>query len=119
ERVRGRGLVVLVVRHDPAAVIGRHHLRRLEMLAREVRLARAGHADQHHEPVVGNADLGHRVNTPICVGGPTSGSSPPTGTYRTRYPCAAATRSAHARNSARVHSNRWSGWRIAPGASPS
>jgi hypothetical protein len=77
EGVVRRGLVVLVVGDEAAAEVGRHDLRRLEVLARERRLAGAGRPDQRHERQLGDLDV-HRVNTPICVGGPTSSSSGPT-----------------------------------------
>lgn len=80
ERFVRRGLVVFVVGHEPAAEVRRKHFRRLEVLARERRLPGAGGADQRDERKLGNLDL-HRVNTPICVGGPTSASSVPTGSH--------------------------------------
>ena len=56
-------------------------LRRQEMAGRERALAGAGGADQHDEAGIAQLDL-HRSNTAICVGGPASGSSGPTGTKR-------------------------------------
>ena len=95
ERVGGRGLVVLVVGDQAPAEVGRDHLGRLEPLARERRLARAADADEDDEAQLGHPKLGHAVTpggrgprdlskTAIWVGGPTSGSSPPTGRNRTR-----------------------------------
>ena len=56
------------------------------------------------------------VNTAICVGAPTSGSSGPTGRKRDAVAVARRRRrSAQAWNSARVHSKRWSLWRKLPG----
>ena len=56
------------------------------------------------------------VNTAICVGAPTSASSAPTGTKRTRVAEARGDApSPSAWNSARVHSKRWSRWRNSPG----
>jgi hypothetical protein len=80
EGVGGGRLVVLVVGDDRAAVVRGDHLGRPEMPAGEVRLARPGHADQDDEARLGDPQLGHRMNTPIWVGAPTSGSSSPTGT---------------------------------------
>src|SRR5262245_54803271 len=54
------------------------------------------------------------LNTAICVGGPSAASSSPIPPNVTRYPCRLATPSAHERNSARVHSNRWSRCRSFP-----
>ena len=70
EGVVGRRLVVLVVRHERAEAIRRHHLGRLEVLAGERRLAAPGRSDQDHQGELGNRE-GHRANTAICVGGPT------------------------------------------------
>ena len=54
----------------------------------------------------------HRVNTAICVGGPDLGSSVADRQVTApRSRVGSATPSAHAPNSARVHSNRWSRWR--------
>ncbi len=88
ERRRRGGLVVLVVGDQAAAEVGGDDLRRTEVLAGERRLPRAGHADEHHQAQLGHAQLaggGHGVHaarrkkTASCVGGPTSGSSGPTG----------------------------------------
>jgi hypothetical protein len=91
ERVRRRGLVVLVVGHQSAAEVRRDHLRRPEVGGPEGGLPGAGHPDQHDQAQLGNCQLtGHEAtalpNTAICVGGPVSGSSGPTGRYRTVYP---------------------------------
>ncbi len=61
ERVRGGGLVVLVVGDQAAAEVGRDHLGRLEVLARERRLARAADADEDDEAQLGHPKLGHAV----------------------------------------------------------
>jgi hypothetical protein len=82
ERVRRRALVVLVIGNQPAAEVRRDHLGRREVPARERALARPGRADQHDEAGIGQIDP-HRPNNAICVGGPTSGASGPTGRYRT------------------------------------
>ena len=88
EGVVGRGLVVLVVGDQAAAEVGREHLGRREVLAREGRLAGPGGADQDDEGELGRRDrvtssCGARRHaaskTAICVGGPTSGSSGPIG----------------------------------------
>jgi hypothetical protein len=50
---------------------------------RERALAGPAGSDQHDEAGIGQLDP-HRSNTPICVGGPTSGSSGPIGKKRTR-----------------------------------
>jgi hypothetical protein len=93
ERVAGGGLVVLVVGHHRPAAVGRHHLGRREVPAREVRLAGTGDPHEHDQAHLRHPDLRRRhrrvheasfVKTPIWVGAPTSGSSSPTGTYRTR-----------------------------------
>jgi hypothetical protein len=49
----------------------------------ERRLPRTRHADQHDEAEVGDLDRGHRENTAIWVGEPTSGSSGPMGANST------------------------------------
>ena len=62
--VVGRRLVVLVVRHERAEAIRRHHLGRLEVLAGERRLAAPGRADQDDQRQLGNREhrvAGHRV----------------------------------------------------------
>ena len=84
ERFLGDRLIVRVVAHQRATGVGGDHFGRLEVSCRERRLARAAHADQHDEREFGDRDLGHRSNTAICVGGPTSGSRVPTGRNRTR-----------------------------------
>lgn len=75
-------LVVLVVGHQAAAEIRRDHLGRREALARERALTRARGTDQHDKAGIRKLEP-HRLNTAICVGGPTSGSSGPTGRWRT------------------------------------
>ena len=106
EGVARRVLVVLVVGDQTATEVGRHHLRGQEVLARERRLAGPRHTDEHHETQLGDIQCGHRVNTPICVGAPTSASTVPTGSNSTSYPWRSATAFAHAWNCARVHSKR-------------
>jgi hypothetical protein len=71
ERVAGGGQVRLVVADERAEAVGGQHLRRPEMAPREG-------ADEDDERQLGDRDL-HRWNTAICVGGPTSGSTSPTG----------------------------------------
>jgi hypothetical protein len=82
ERILGRGLVVRIVRHEAAEIVRREHLRRQEVPGRERRLAGARGPDKDDERQLGEGEL-HRANTAICVGGPTSGSSSPTGRKRT------------------------------------
>ena len=82
ERVRGRRLVVLVVGDQAAAEVRGDHLGRREVRASERALAAARRPDQHDEARIGKVDP-HRLNTAICVGGPTSASSGPTGRNRT------------------------------------
>nr|WP_276602773.1 hypothetical protein [Nannocystis pusilla] len=79
ERVAGRLLIVLVVGHQAAAEVGRQHLGRLEVLARECGLARAAGPDHRHHRELRDHERSHRRNTPICVGAPSSGSTGPTG----------------------------------------
>jgi hypothetical protein len=92
ERVAGGRLVVLVVGHERPAPVRREHLAGPEVPGRERRLARSRGADQHHQAQLGDGDAhpgragrpdiggrAHRANTAIWVGGPTSGSSGPTG----------------------------------------
>jgi hypothetical protein len=82
EGVFGRGLVVLVIGDQPAAEVRGEHLAGFEVPAGERALAGAARADQYDEAGLGELDP-HRSNTAICVGGPTSGSSGPTGRKRT------------------------------------
>ena len=82
ERVLGRALVVRVVGHQPAAEVRRDDLGGQEVLRGERPLAGARGADQHHQARLRKLDP-HRSNTAICVGGPTSASSGPTGRNRT------------------------------------
>lgn len=107
ERVFGGCLVVLVVADEPAADVGREHLRRLEVLPGEGRFPGTGRTDEHDERELGEIDL-HRSNTAIWVGEPTTASSGPTPTKRTRYWKRSATARAQASNSALDHSKRWS-----------
>ncbi len=100
EGVTAGALVVLVVGDQPPAEVGGDDLGRLEVPAGERGLARAAGADEDDEGQVGHGQCargtGHAafssfvvpgavviVNTAICVGGPTSGSSGPTGTNST------------------------------------
>ena len=105
EGVLGGALVVLVVGDQAAAEVGGDDLGRLEVPAGEGGLAGAGGADEHDEGQVGDGQrtrpccrtwvsvmppsppssfvVRDRVNTAIWVGGPTSGSSGPTGTNAT------------------------------------
>ncbi len=115
EGVAAGALVVLVVGDQAAAEVAGDDLGRLEVPAGEGGLAGAGRADQDHEGQVGDGQgaplggvvAGHaafssfvvvgvavvvaRVKTAIWVGGPTSGSSGPTGVNSTSYPCRPAT----------------------------
>ena len=79
ERVLGDGLVVLVVAHQASAEVGRDDLRGQEVLARKRRLAGAGGTNQRDQRQVRDLDRAHRWNTPIWVGGPSSGSTGPMG----------------------------------------
>ncbi len=85
ERVVGRRLVVLVVRDQAAAMVRRQHFGGLEVLPGKRGLPAAGRSDQDNQRQLGHDEL-HRVNTPICVGAPTSGSPSPIGRNRTEYP---------------------------------
>src|SRR5688500_18643414 len=94
ERGRRRGLVVLVVRDQSAAVVERQCLERSEPRARKGRLPGPGCADEDDERQLGNGERRHaasgvwaaievRAKIPICVGAPTSASTGPTGANRT------------------------------------
>ena len=113
EGVAGGGQVVLVVGDEAAAIVGGDHLGRPEVPAREGRLAAPRGAGEHDERGLGNGDV-HRENTAIWVGGPSPGSSSPTGRKRTVYPKRPAAACAQSRNCCRVHSKRWSRWRKRP-----
>lgn len=58
---RRRGLVGLVVRHQPAEHIARQRLVGPEVRAREGRFAGSGGADEHDERQRGDVELGHAV----------------------------------------------------------
>jgi hypothetical protein len=80
EGVVAGALVVVVVGDEAAAMIGAEDLGGLEVLAGEGCLARAGGADEGDDGEVGDLELhghGHRRNTPIWVGAPSSGSTGP------------------------------------------
>lgn len=106
ERVAADALVVLVVGDEPSAEVAGDDLGGLEVPPRERRLAGPRGADEDDERQVGDGERtsvgtggGHaafasfglgsvrvwsvRVKTAICVGGPTSGSSGPTGSNST------------------------------------
>ena len=86
ERGRGGGLVVLVVGDQAAAEVRGDHLGRLEVRAGERGLARAAHADQHDQAQLGDTEV-HAASfskTASWVGGPSAGSSGPTGRNRAR-----------------------------------
>src|SRR5207244_10642114 len=104
---------VLVVRDQAAAIVRRQHFSRLEVLPGKRGLSAAGRSDQDNERQLGHDEL-HRVNTPICVGAPTSGSPSPTGRNRTEYPNRSAIPLAQAWNCSRVDSKRCSRWRTRP-----
>ena len=78
--VRG-GLVVLVVRDEPAVVVAGQHLGRGEVAARERGLAGPGGSDEGHQREGGDLQVGHRVNTASWVGWPRSGSWSPMPAY--------------------------------------
>lgn len=82
EGVVRRRLVILVVGDEPAAVVGRDDLGRLEVLACEGRFAGTRRPYEHDQRQFGDLEC-HRVNTPICVGAPTSPSTLPMGANRT------------------------------------
>jgi hypothetical protein len=83
EGVVGRGLAVLVVRDEAAAIVRGDDFGWLEVLSREGRLARARRPDHGHDRQLGDRDLhARRVKTAICVGEPTSGSLGPIGARR-------------------------------------
>ena len=92
EGVLGGGLVVLVVGDQAAAEVAGDHLEGPEVLGGEGRLAGPGDADEDDEGQLGDRGSAAvmrggpscAVKTAIWVGGPTSGSSSPTGAYRTR-----------------------------------
>ena len=82
ERGRRGGLVVLVVGDQAAAEVRGDHLGRLEVRPGERRLARAGHADQHDQAQLGDVQFHGSApfsRTASWVGGPSRGSSGPTG----------------------------------------
>jgi hypothetical protein len=131
ERVRGGGLVVLVVGDQAAAEVRRDHLGRLEVRAGERRLARAGDADEDHEaargwkarcswgPPSSSTGVGSpaRVNTASCVGGPTAGVVPVRPRRGGPVAVGGAGPGRPRGELGAVHSNRWSRCRIAPAAS--
>lgn len=73
----GGRLVVLVVRDKRAAGVRRQDLGRGEVAGGEAGLARARDPHQSDQREVGERDLGHRENTAIWVGWPSSSSSGP------------------------------------------
>ena len=82
--VEGRSagcLVVLVVGHQTAAEVAGQHLEGPEVLLGEGRLAGAARADETDQGQLRDGEPGHAAlrKTAIWVGGPTSGSSSPTG----------------------------------------
>ena len=93
ERGLRGGLVVLVVGDQAAAEVRGDHLGRLEVRPGERRLARAGHADQHDQAQPGDGQVHGSApfwapleKTASWVGGPSPGSSGPTGRNLARYP---------------------------------
>ena len=78
EGVRSRGLVVLIIGDQAATEVRGDHLGCREVLPREGALARSGCTDENDKARVWKRDL-HLLNTAICVGGPTSPSTGPTG----------------------------------------
>ena len=77
ERVRRGRLVLAVVGHQHAELVGREHLRGFERRPGERRLPRPGDADQHHQAHLGHRQL-HDRNTASCVGAPSASSASPT-----------------------------------------
>jgi hypothetical protein len=81
---RRGGLVVLVVGDEPAAEVAGDRLEGAEVRLSERRLARAAGADEDDERQLRNREPHATLRkTASWVGGPTSGSSSPTGTWRT------------------------------------
>ena len=121
ERGRRGGLVVLVVGDQAAAEVRGDHLGRLEVRPGERRLARAGHADQHDQAqlgdaqVHGSASFGRRPPAG-WAGRPAGPRGRPAGTWPGSR---SGRRPGRPRRGTRalVHSKRWSGCRIAPAAS--
>src|SRR5215472_8078960 len=70
ERFLRCGLIVLVVRHQSATVVGGQNLGGLEVLTSKRGLAAPGRADEQDQREFGNSNF-HCRNTPICVGAPT------------------------------------------------
>ena len=75
---------------EAAAIVGRDDLGRLEMPARERRLAGTGGADQYDEGKLGETHFhaaypqtAAALKSPSCVGGPSASSSSPTARYST------------------------------------
>ena len=81
EGIVGRGLVVLVVRDQASALVGRENLGRLEVLAREARFPAPRRPHEHDEREFRDLDP-HWENTAICVGAPSCSSTGPTGANR-------------------------------------
>ena len=77
ERIIGRRLVVLVVRHERTEGVRRHDLRRLEMPLRERRLATPGRSNQNHQGELGNRQRHPWSSRPIPA-------LPSLGTFRLR-----------------------------------
>jgi hypothetical protein len=77
------GLVIRVVGHHRAEGVRRQHFRREEMLRGERRLPRPADTDEDDERELRDRDRRHRSNTATWVGGPTWGSTVPTGRKRT------------------------------------
>ena len=120
ERVFGRRLIVLVIRNQPAAEVARNHLGRPENAAGRTstspthwpRPEPPKHSAGTSMVVIERHLLTHAEERRAGSVGRRPGSSGPTG--RNSHGVAVA-RPRHApptsRNSARVHSKRWSGWR--------
>src|SRR5262249_10383131 len=106
----GCSLVVLVIRHQGAAEVGRKHFSGAEVFVGKRRLAAAGWTDEYDERQFWDRNSLQSVfsKMAICVGAPTALSSGPTGKKRTAYPYLSAIGCAHWLNSALVHSKRWS-----------
>ena len=79
--IRGR-LIIFIVGHQTPAEIGRKHLCGFEMGTGERGFTRPGWAYKYHERQFRNCEF-HRVNIPICVGGPNASSGGPMGEKRT------------------------------------
>src|SRR5262245_11033629 len=82
ESVRSRGLVVLIVGNQATTEIRRKDLGRCEVLLREGRLSGSRGPYESDKRQLRDSQL-HRLNTPICVGDPTTETTGPMVSNRT------------------------------------